>query len=402
MSLQPLPYHRCIVELLRTEVPQSWDWYERARQSATAAEQMRIELLKCTYRLDRSAHGALYDRLAAVAAGLGVTGPITCYQAQGAGTGLNASLWYQPDEVHIVFQGSLLEQLSPVQIDAVAAHELGHHRLWSMDGGAFGTADRLLSAIAQRPDAEPCHHQTRRNWDLATEIYADRCSLLATGDIAAVIAALVRIETGAAAVDAQAYIRQAREVLAAGCDRSQGTTHPECFIRAVALDDHRQHQLDADARIERLLTGPLDPAALDVLGQQTCTAITRDVIATLLAPAWMRTERTLAHARMFFPDAPPGPAPAAIPALVEAAPGLRDYVCHVVLDFVAADGELGEAALARGLAVADGWGWADRLAELAGRELKWKAKDLTRIRRELPALQAAAEAQVRSGAGDPS
>lgn len=394
MPIAPLPYHQRVVDLLRQEVPESWKWYAQIRQSAQAAEQNRIELLKCTYRLDRAAHAELYQRADAVASSLGLDAPITCYQAQGAGGGINASLWFQPDEAHIVFHGQLLDTLSPIEVDAVIAHELGHFRLWRCDEGVFGIADRLLSAIVDRPEAESCHAQTFRRWNLATEVFADRCSLQATSDIAAVISTLVRVETGAAAVDAKAYLRQAEEVLASGSDRAQGTTHPECFIRAVALEAFRSQDAAAEPQVERLLAGPLDPSSLDLFGQRSCEGITRQAIAAMLAPAWMRSTRTLAHAKLFFPDEVPGADTAIADAnFADASPGLRDYVCFLLLDFAAADSDLGEVALARGLDVAGRWGWADRLAELANRELKWKIKDLTRLRRELATVLAAADAQ---------
>jgi hypothetical protein len=396
MPIVPLPYHQRVVDLLRHEVPESWRWYAQIRQSAQVAEQNRIELLKCTYRLDRAAHAALYQRADTVAASLGLDAPITCYQAQGAGGGINASLWFQADEVHIVFHGQLLETLSPIEVDAVIAHELGHFRLWRCDDGVFGIADRLLAAIVDRPEAEACHVQTFRRWNLATEVFADRCSLLATGDIAAVVSTLVRVETGAATVDAKSYLGQAEEVLASGADRAQGSTHPECFIRAVALEAFRSRGAAAEPQVERLLVGPLDPSSLDVFGQRSCEGVTRQAIAAMLAPVWMRSTRTIAHARQFFPDEVPGTDPNPTQAdFADASPGLRDYVCFLLLDFAAADGDLGEAALARALEVANRWGWADRLAELANRELKWKAKDLARLRRELAAVLAAADAQVR-------
>lgn len=400
MTVEPLPYHHRAVAHLRAEVPESWGWFARVRQSAQAAEQTRIELLKCTYRLDRAAHDDLYRRADAVAARLGVDAPLTLYQAQAPGGGINASIWYQADEAHIVLQGPLLASLGEAEVDSVLAHELGHHRLWRDGDGDFGTADRLLAAIAGRPDAEACHAQTLRRWSLATEVYADRCALHATGDINAVIAALVRIETGAAAVDVRAYLAQAEEVLAAGADHAEGATHPECFIRAVALAAYRRQGADAEALIERLLIGPLDPGALDIFGQRACEELTRRLVATILDPGWMRSARCLAHARLFFPDCEPGGAAADLDGdLAAAAPGLRDYVCALLLDFAAADPDLGDAALARGFELAGRWGWDDRLAELALRDLKAKARELARLRGDLAGILAAAGRQADGPAG---
>jgi hypothetical protein len=167
-------------------------------------------LLKANYRLDADGHPELAERCAAVAQRLGVTAPVTLYQATG-GLGLNAMLCHLPGEAHIVFTGPILATLRGAELDAVLAHELAHYRLWEMDGGGFLVADRLMMAAANDPRAAASHAQTARRFRLYTEVFADRGSLAGCGQLEAAVAALVKTETGLPEVSATSYLRQADE-----------------------------------------------------------------------------------------------------------------------------------------------------------------------------------------------
>jgi hypothetical protein len=389
-----LPYQRQIVGLLRSEEPELWRWHASVRQSSAHADAVRLELLKSTYRLDRTVHAAVYAQLDTVMARLGLTVPATLYQAQSAAGGLNATLWFMPEEVHLVLHGPLLTTLAPVELTAVLAHELGHHLLWTMEDGAYAVADRVLEATIGQIQAEPVHHETARRWRLHTELFCDRVALLVTGEREVVVRTLVRIETGAGEVDGAAYIAQARETLARGA-AGGGTTHPDCFIRALALEVEGwavDGQVDAaaDDTIARLVGGPLDPLNADLLDQRRLVELTRAALAVVLSPVFMRSEAVLAHARLFFHDfvAPDGFATITLPA---AGDNLREYLCHLLLGVALADRELGDPALAQALLVARGWTWEGQLLELMERELKRPRAELTTLAREAERLVAAAE-----------
>jgi len=389
-----LPYHRQIVELLRREEPELWRWHASVRQSSAHADAVRLELLKSTYRLDRAVHAVVYTQLDAVMVRLGVTVPATLYQAQSTGGGLNATLWFMPEEVHLVLHGPVLATLAPAELTAVLAHELGHHLLWTMADGAYAVADRVLEAGLGHAQAEPVHHETARRWRLHTELFCDRVALLVTGERDVVVRTLVRIETGAGEVDGAAYIAQARETLARGA-AGGGTTHPDCFIRALALTVEAlavEDQVDTanDDTIARLVGGPLDPLNVDLHDQHRLVALTRAALAVALSPVFMRSEAALAHARLFFHDfAPPdGFATITLPAAGDA---LREYLCHLLLGVALADRDLGDPALAHALLVARGWAWEGQLLELMERELKRPRAELTMLAREAERLVAEAE-----------
>src|SRR6185436_2993054 len=98
------------------------------------------------------------------------------------------------------------------------------------------------------------------------EIYCDRASLLATGELTPVVSCLVKVETGLRTVDAAAYLRQADEIFGIEHPTTQGLTHPEIYIRVRALAEWHRGSPGVGAEIERMLAGPLQldrPALLE-------------------------------------------------------------------------------------------------------------------------------------------
>lgn len=390
---EPLTYLSEVAAWLERHESALWRWQAQARVTSGATDAMRLQLLKQTYRLDVQAHASVYEHLAAVQARLGLDLPATVYQAPAPGGGVNASLWFAADEIHIVVHGPLLEQLEGHEIAAVFAHELGHHLLLTHDGGRLAIADRILAQSVEAGRAEPPVFETWRRWRLACELYADRIVLAATDSLAAAISTLVRVETAAVTVDPQAYLAQAREVLASGTT-SEGQSHPECFVRAAVLAAWAEDD-SGDAAFTRWVCGSVDPGRLDLLDQSRCVALTRSIVGAVLAPVWMRTDAVLGHARRFLDDVVPLASERSLDeSLRTAAPGLRDYGCFVLLDFAAVCPELGELGLVHGIRLARQWGWEERFVEIAQRELKLKARERDRLRQEADALAAAADAQT--------
>ena len=61
-SLRPLAYQRAIADYLRAEEPGVWEWFSSNRFREKHAEQVRLDLLKATYRLEREGHGGALRR----------------------------------------------------------------------------------------------------------------------------------------------------------------------------------------------------------------------------------------------------------------------------------------------------------------------------------------------------
>ena len=394
--MRPLPYHDALAACLREHEPETWAWFDSAQVQSDTIEQVRLDLLKQTYRLEPATHPLLFESLALAQQRLGLTGvPTSIYQSQSIPQN-NAMLCYLPGEIHIVFEGGLIDLLDPAELSGVLGHELAHYRLWT-DRDHLVT-DRLAQAMARDPRAEPAHLVTARLLRLHTEIYADRGALAASGDVEAVIRGLVKIATGIRVVDAASYVKQADEIFSRSRVKTEGITHPESFIRARALSlwARRQPGDEAaiDAEIARMLQGPLSLDELDLLGQHRLTAWTRRWLHLLLAPAVLHTDPICGHARLFFDDfafAPPEHRDDdLIGDLHEADASVRDYLCYTLIDFVVADPELEHEALRAAFRLAARCGWSDRLESLAAKDLKLRRRELQKLRAEAESPSASA------------
>jgi hypothetical protein len=392
-ALLAMPYHDEVVALLRQREPEAWAWASSASARNDRAQEVRAFLLQHTYRLDADAHPQLHACCAAAAARLGVTVPVTIYQ--GSEQHANAALLYLPGEAHIVFNGSLLERLAGAQLEAVCGHELAHYLLFERDDGAWFTASRLLGMAQDDPRSAASLRETARLFALYTEAFADRGGAVACGALEPAVAALVKSQTGLAAVSAANYLRQADEVCAALATRSDAVSHPEVFVRARALrlwcEAHAARDeaavAEAESWLRTVLEGPLAIDALDLLGQHRLTAITRRVIGQFIRPRALRSPELVAWARRFFPDAQAADAPDA--ALHDdLAAGAHDYVAALLLDFAVADRSLEDVPLAQAIVLARDLGLSEPFEKLATRALKMTRRQFAKARTEADALLA--------------
>jgi Zn-dependent protease with chaperone function len=388
----PFPYQRDIVAYLREQEPGLWEWFSSSRFLEEHAANVRLDLLKTTYRLERAQHPDLYSLIDEAQAAVGIEVPVTLYQTQ-SGEGMNASLAYVPDQAHVVLTGPVVATLSRDELRAVFAHELGHHVLWQVRDGELLIAEQVLSAMAAHPGAEPSHAASARLFRLYLELSADRGSLSASAPLVS-IAALVKVSTGLSEVSAESYLVQADEIAASGRSlRAEGQSHPESFIRARALKVWADRGDAANAEIAQMLEGQLILDELDLLGQRALQAVTRHAIGKLLAPHWMRTEPVLAHARHFFEDFDPA-IETTSPAVALTHESVRDYLSYVLLDFAAADESLDQAPLAAALLVSRELGVEERFHAIAAKELKLKKKAIEKLVAEAPTIVEGAARQV--------
>ena len=381
----PLPYHAALADYLQSAEPESWAWFASAQGRDDFAEELRLDLLKQTYRLEPATHPELFAALAAAQAALAPGLPVTLYQSQHA-RGLNAAIYCLPGEAHIVFEGNVLQLLDSAELRGVIGHELAHYRLWQESDGRFFQTDRITQAMAVEPRAGASHVETARLLRLYTEIYADRGALAVTGDAGPVISGLVKLGTGLAQVDPVAYARQAEEIFARVKVKTEGVSHPETFIRTRAVGLWAARDPKADAEVRRMIEGAPSLDKLDLLGQVRFRDWTRRWLRLLLRATWFQTETVRAHARMFFPDftfAPDGHADAGLMAeLTEMPVGVRDYFCYLLLDFAAVDPEIEDEPLKEAHRLARQLEWDDRLETLSVKELKLKKRDAKKLHEE--------------------
>jgi len=400
-DLQPLPYHSALRNYFKAHERELWGWMSSTQAKLGYTENLRLELLKSTYRLDPVSHEALYRSVEEARTRLGLAIPVTVYQSQHAPTP-NAALYYIPGEGHIVFSGPLMSLLSPAELAAVIGHELAHYLLWQHDNGDYLIADRLLQTILHDGRAAPSHVQSARWFQLYTEIFCDRGAFLAAGDTNAAISGLVKLETGIPEVSATSYLKQADEIFQNAKVSTEQLTHPEAFIRARSLALWVDKRESVNDEIASMVEGSPGLDDYDLLRQAKLTADTRVALEKFLAPKWFQTDPVLGHARMFFEDFKPLPQER-VPSLEIDADDLaaraaddkrlRNYLCYLLLDFVVADPELDDTPLAAALQFSKHLRIESDFERVASKELKLKARDLARIKKEAVELLAKLEAK---------
>lgn len=391
-QLSPLAYHVEVRDYLKSNERELWRWFSSAQAKADYMEDLRLALLKSTYRLDAESHPELYQSVEEVKSKLGLEIPVTLYQAQQSPEA-NAALFFMPGEGHVVLSGPVLTLLDVREVRSVLGHELAHHLLWERDQGEFHIVDRLLQTVAGDARASSSHEQTARRYQLYTEIFADRGSLCVTDDPYVVISGLVKLQTGIGQVSAASYLKQAEEIFAQGNVATEGLSHPEAFIRARALALWQGNAEAAAEPIRAMIEGNAALGELDLIGQQWITQATRRLLEYLLQPKWFQTPTVLGHARLFFDGFEPAPArdPALLEGLKFAEPKLREYLCYVLLDFVTVDPDLDEVPLAAALELSRELDLNSQFEKLAAKELKLKARDVKRIKEQAAGMLASAE-----------
>jgi predicted SprT family Zn-dependent metalloprotease len=390
--LEPLPYHLEVREYLKSQERELWKSFASAQAKADYTENLRLELLKSTYRLDQEGHPELYASLNEAKAKLQLEIPVTLYQAQNISQ-LNAALFFIPEEGHIVFSGPVFSLLNADELKSVIGHELAHYHLWRRDSGEFHIADRLLQAVSNDPRASGSHEQTARRYQLYTEIFADRGSLCVAGAVAPVVAGLVKIQTGLSQVSAPGYLKQAEEIFAKGNVLTEGVSHPEAFIRARSLALWDEQRENAAAQITKMIEGDVALEDLDLLGQARMAGRTRQLLEYFLQPKWIQTPAVLGHARLFFDGFTPALTrdPAVLPELVPRDSKVSEYFCYLLLDFVTADPDLDDMPLAAALELSQRLELDAQFERLAARELKMKIRDVRRLKEQAAEMLAKAE-----------
>lgn len=382
VTLEPLPYHLRLRDYLKSQHEELYQWFRSADAQSDYRESVQMHLLKTTYRMERGAHESHYRLVDEAAEALGLPYPVTLYQAQSAG-GEQASLYFTPGHGHVVFAGRILELLDDSELLALIGHELAHFKLWTADDGAFLTIDHMIATMANEPRAAISHEESARLWQLFTEIYADRGSAVVSGDPNAAASMLLKVCTGLAEVDPESYRRQADDVFSREDVSTEGWTHPELFIRVRALALWEEQGETMEAEVARMIQGKCYLERLDLLEQKELQKGTRQFLRYHLRHSWLRTEKVLAHAGMFFPSGLDEPGPDLNGFKNRWLSGhekIRDYFCFLLLDFAVVDPELDQNALAVSFLTAEELDLGDRFEELARKELKLLKRDTTKIR----------------------
>lgn len=374
-TLEPLPFHHQLVQYLKAHEPHAWELASSASEQAKQGQEVRDAMLRQTYRLEPGGHPAVFEACTGVMSALGIDAPVNIYQA--ADGSMNAALVYTPGEVNLVFYGPTLERLAPEELVALIGHELAHYKLWSVDRGDHYTASRVLDLAQTFPDAARSHFETARLLSLHTEVFADRGAALAAGAIEPAVSMLVKVMTGLGTVDPSAYLRQAAE-LEGNPTVSEGSSHPESFLRARALQLWWQDAGTLSAWIDQRLRGPISLERLDLLRQAELARLTRGFLARFASLPEDTGQSVLAMARGFFPgfsaDEPPVELGLLAPDRIDAS--TRDYLIALLFDCAMVDPDLTETVLLRGARLAGTIGAEEAFRTALKRDLKWSKRTI--------------------------
>lgn len=344
LLLSALPYHQKVKDYFKAQT-KTWDYFSVAKNKEEQLKEFKADLLKNTYKFDADADKALYEKINFAKECLGLKDlPVTVYQAQYTDE-LNASIVFLHNEAHIVLCGPLTKLMDDEELLAILAHELSHVKLYSMMESELEVADRIITAIANNYNSEPCYYETARLFRLYTEIFCDRGAYAVLKKINPVISSLVKSSTGLDVVHAESYLKQADEILSVEESfRTTRISHPENFIRAKALQLWHEKGEQAEAEIVKMIEGVTDIDHLDIFQQKYIAELTLQIIQLFLKPKWIQTTMIISLARQYFPhyknDEKALLSEKLIEKISKSHASVKEYLAYVLMDFSLADSAL--------------------------------------------------------------
>jgi hypothetical protein len=400
MSINHLPYHLKVRDYFK-EQQKTWDFFASARTREDQLAQYKTELLKNTYKFDPATDTAIYEKVNKAREKLSLQQlPVTVYQAQYTDE-LNASIVFLDNEAHLVFSGRVTQLLEEQELLAVIAHELTHIKLYSMLQGELEVADRIITAIANNYNSEAAYYETARLFRLYTEIFCDRGAYAVLEDTGPVITSLVKAATGLDKVNAENYVKQAEEIFARGNEVKAGSiSHPENFIRALAIQLWHEKKEAAEEEITAMIEGITDLDQLDIFKQRELTSLTRSFLQLFLKPKWFRSTLVISQAKQYFPDFTFDDAilldDKTVEKIGKSHSSVKNYLGYVLLDFALLDPSLDEVPFGWSYQFAEDVSLKETFDELTRRELKLSEKKLQQHKQKM----LAAYYQVKEGEGE--
>ncbi len=371
-TLAPFAYHNTLRDHFKQR-KKTWEWFQSDTIKEKQITKFKSDLLKNTYRLDKTSHPEVYEIIREIQEILFIDADVTVYQEYNS-TQLNAGISIVEKEAHIVLSGNLLKILSPEEVKAVLAHELSHYLFFKIEDGSFEVTQRIIIALANDYRSDDAYIQTARIYQLYLELYCDAGSLLVCKDYKTVISALVKMNTGLSEVNADSYILQAEEIIKKDPEASKNFSHPEAYIRSLALKYSRDKELSPAIEWNSLIKGALDLETLDIFQQKEVQKYTRDILKLIIAPDWMNTSTVQNLCKKYFSDFTRTAKGMSVDELADiikkAKTSIHDYFSYVLLDFARVDADLEELALGYTLEIAEQLQLQEAYSKIIRKELK--------------------------------
>lgn len=397
-ALAPFAYHIKVRDHFKSR-KKTWDWFKTNELKAKQVAEYKANLLKNTYRLDRESNEKWYLLVAEVCQKLAIDAEVTLYQEHNS-VQLNAGIVSIGKEAHIVLSGNLLNLLSDQEMKALLAHELSHYLFHKINDEDFEVTQRIILALANDHRSEDAIIETARIYQLYLELFCDAGSLQVCGDYKTVIQTLVKLNTGLSNVNAESYLLQAKEIIQNDADATQNTSHPESYIRSIALQlrhDNDEKYLD---HVGKMIQGNLDLNRLDIFEQVVMQNMSMTLLQMLVKPQWMNSSAVLNLASQYFKDFYKKnediDADTYRETVTKTKDSVKNYLCYVLLDFAKVDTDLENAPLAHTLEISELLELNSEYEKLIRKELKLTVRDFKLLKdKALAELQ-----QVKEGKQD--
>lgn len=397
MQNSSLKYHNHLVEYFKKQ-SKTWKWFANAKVQDQQRNEYQKQLLKNSYRLSEDTEPEIYTLVQKAKEALNIVKNVTVYQELDA-IETNARVSYDDNEIHIVLSGSLIKNLSESELLSVIGHELSHIVFYTLQNGEFEITSRIIHSIANDARSDNTMIETARLYRLYTELFCDRGALLVVNDINTVISALVKVSTGLDKVSAANYLKQAHEICKEDNFGSSGQTHPETFLRAIALELWSNN--NNCETVEKLIDKRWGLDSLDIFKQKKLHTLTLHLLHIITKPKWMRSEMVHAHGRQYFPQFVYNDLVYLESDLKQlchdADDTIREYLCYVLLDFALLDPELEQAPLGHALLIAEELEINKTFKQLLKKELKITAKALeNKLQNAMKAVSEMSESEEES------
>tara|TARA_R110002012_G_scaffold276089_1_gene462944 strand:+ start:1456 stop:2694 length:1239 start_codon:yes stop_codon:yes gene_type:complete len=381
--LEPFPYHKKLRDHLKSR-KKTWQWFKDEKIKTQQIESFKKELLKNTYRLDKDSHRNLYQMTQDICVDLNIDAQVTLYQENNS-LQLNASISVINQEAHIVFSGNILQLLDEKQLKALLAHELSHYLFYKLEDGEYEITQRIILALANDSRSEDSIIETARIFQLYLELFCDAGAFKSCREHYTVIQMLIKLNTGLSEVNAQSYLDQAKEIISQDDEATNQPTHPESYIRSIALDLKARSSQEYHEELHILIEGKWDINSLDIFEQEKTRALSNDFIQLVLRPQWMNSSAVLNLAQQFFTDftrEKEVDTTKLLERLKHTTPSTKSYLSYVLLDFARIDSALEKLPIAHTLEIAELLGLVEEYERVLRKELKLTVRSFKDLKQE--------------------
>jgi hypothetical protein len=367
-------YHLKLTEYFKKQ-EKTWKWFANSKVQDQQRAEYKKQLLKNSYRLSEDSEPAIYALVAKAQEALNITKNVTIYQELDS-LETNARVSYDGNEINVLLSGSLMKNLSEDELLSVLGHELSHIVFYQTQNGDFEITSRIIQSIANDSRSDNTMVETARLFSLYTELFCDRGAMHVVKDRDTVIQALVKVSTGLESVSASNYLKQAHEICKEDNFGSSGQTHPETFLRAIALEYWEEKKVSKE--IDKLIDSRWGVSTLDIFKQQEVNVLTEKLLQIITKPKWMRTELIFSHCRQYFPHFAYKDDVFIHQTLKDIVSSsddtIREYFSYILMDFSLIDSSLEAAPTGHALQIAEELGIHKTLKQLLKKELKLTTK----------------------------